>query len=196
MGVVRFRDEQRCNFRQSRAWRRAGKTRTWWHPLLARLLDYVLATGYSVFEEVLVGKLPLRVDILLIRRLGGQLSEAAQRDLSALVSHVFLDERQRIMEELNRTGHSALLCYVLQQVRQFRKLGEDFAMQHKDSEYLGQLDEELETAVLETIPPERVLRRYTPEQRLHGMSAEDVAGGLSDEELARLRDILERRRSK
>lgn len=85
MGVVRFRDERRCNFRHSRAWRQAGKTRTWWHPLLARLLDYVLATGYSVFEEVLVGKLPLRVDILLIRRLGGQLSEAAQRDLSALV---------------------------------------------------------------------------------------------------------------
>jgi len=306
-----------------------GKTRTWWHPLLARLLDYVLATGYSVFEEVLVGKLPLRVDILLIRRLGGQLSEAAQRDLSALVpllkrftliefkgptdalepgdlaqligcaflwhsqqaegiphqdvslivlapavteafrndlrllgcraeehepgvfgisglpfaaflvetdamarrgqpilslvSHVFLDERQRIMEELNRTGHGALLCYVLQQVRQFRKLGEDFAMQHKDSEYLGQLSEELEAAVLETIPPERVLRRYTPdevlrrytpdevlrrytpdevlrrytpEQRLRGMSAEDVAGGLNDEELARLRDILERRPGK
>ena len=36
-------------------------------------------------EEVLVGKLPLRVDILLIRREAGQLSEASQRDLSALV---------------------------------------------------------------------------------------------------------------
>ena len=104
---------------------------------------------------------------------------------------------------MNRTGHGALLCYVLQQVRQFRNLGEDFAMQHKDSEYLGELDEALETAVLETIPPERVLRRYTPdevlrrytpEERLRGMSAEEVARGLSDEELARLRDLLERRR--
>jgi len=42
-----------------------GTTRTWWHPLLARLLDHVLATAYRVLEEVLVGKLPLRLDILL-----------------------------------------------------------------------------------------------------------------------------------
>jgi hypothetical protein len=40
---------------------RPGKTRIWWHPLLARLLDYELATGYAVRDEVLVGKLPLRV---------------------------------------------------------------------------------------------------------------------------------------
>ncbi len=34
-----------------------GKTRTWWHPLLARLLDHVSGTAYQVLEEVLVGKL-------------------------------------------------------------------------------------------------------------------------------------------
>jgi len=38
-----------------------------------------------VWDEVLVGKLPLRVDILLIRREAGQLSEASRRDLSVLV---------------------------------------------------------------------------------------------------------------
>ena len=64
---------------------RPGKTRTWWHPLLTRLLDHVLATAYTVRDEVLVGKLPLRVDILLIRREAGQLSEASRRDLSVLV---------------------------------------------------------------------------------------------------------------
>ena len=37
---------------------RPGKMRTWWHPLLARLLDHELAAAYSVREEVLVGKLP------------------------------------------------------------------------------------------------------------------------------------------
>jgi hypothetical protein len=41
-----------------------GNIRTWWHPLLARLLDHALATGYRVLKEVLVGKLPLRLDIL------------------------------------------------------------------------------------------------------------------------------------
>jgi hypothetical protein len=35
-------------------------------------LDHVLATAYTVREEVLVGKLPLRVDILLIRREAGR----------------------------------------------------------------------------------------------------------------------------
>ena len=64
---------------------RPGKTRTWWHPLLARLLDHELATAYSVREEVLVGKLPLRVDILLIRRETGELSEASRRVLTVLV---------------------------------------------------------------------------------------------------------------
>jgi len=48
-------------------------------------LDFELATGYAVWDEVLVGKLPLRVDILLIRREAGQLSEASRRDLSVLV---------------------------------------------------------------------------------------------------------------
>ena len=48
-------------------------------------MDYLLAGGYTVQEEVLVGKLPLRVDILLIRREDGELSEASRRDLSVLV---------------------------------------------------------------------------------------------------------------
>lgn len=57
-----------------------GTKRTWWHPLLARLLAPVLATAYRVLEEVLVGKLPLRLDILLIRRKARELSEARVRD--------------------------------------------------------------------------------------------------------------------
>ena len=52
---------------------------------MARLLDHTLATAYSVREEVLVGKLPLRVDILLIHPATGELSEASRRDLTVLV---------------------------------------------------------------------------------------------------------------
>jgi hypothetical protein len=62
-----------------------GKTRTWWHPLLVRMLDYALGSAFTVEEEVSVGKIPLRVDILLVRREGGQLSEAKRQELSALV---------------------------------------------------------------------------------------------------------------
>ncbi len=299
---------------------RPGKTRTWWHPLLARLLDYELATAYAVRDEVLVGKLPLRVDILLIRREAGQLSEASRRDLSvlvpllnrftliefkgptdtlepgdlaqlvgcaflwhsqqaervpqadislivlapsvneairdelrclgwqiseheagvhritggpftmwlietdvmaelgqpilSLVSRVFLNEHERIIEQLTRTGHGMLLCYTLQQIEQFRSLGEEFAMQHADTEYMGELEEELQTAVLEAIPVERRLRGLPAEERAgaacrrtlagavagRGASAfharEQVAGGLSDEQAARLRELLERRQGK
>jgi hypothetical protein len=305
-----------------------GKTRTWWHPLLARLLDHVLATAYRVIEEVHVGKLPLRVDMLLIRREAGQLSQASRRDLAmllpllnrftliqfkgptdalergdlaqlvgcaflwhgqqaepigqrdlslivlaptvnealrdelrllggeaseeergilrlvglpfttwlvetdvmaergepilSLVSRVFLKDRERIMEQLTRTGHMALLYYMLQQVQQFRSLGEDFAMQHKDSEYLGEVEEELMSTVLEAIPaekrlrglsaeevlrrftpeevlrrftPEEVLRRFTPEERVHGLTPEELSAGLSEEQAARLRELLERKRA-
>ena len=61
------------------------RLRTWWHPLLVRLLDFSLAKAYAVRDEVLVGKLPLRVDILLIRREAGELSEASRRDWSVRV---------------------------------------------------------------------------------------------------------------
>jgi hypothetical protein len=95
-----------------------------------------------------------------------------------------------------------LLCYTLQQIEQFRSLGEEFVMQHADTEYMGELEEELQTAVLEAIPVERRLRglpaeerlRGLPaEERLRGLSPEEVAGGLSDEQAARLRELLERR---
>ncbi len=67
---------------------------------------------------------------------------------------------------------------MLQQIEQFRSLGEEFEMQHADTEYMGDLEDELQ---------EEVLRRFTPEQ---------VAGGLSDEQAARLRELLERRQGK
>jgi hypothetical protein len=281
---------------------RPGKARTWWHPLLARLLDHELATAYSVWEEVLVGKLPLRVDILLVRRETGELSEASRRDLSvlvpllnrftliefkgptdtlepgdlaqlvgcaflwhsqqeasipqaeislmvlapsvneavrdevqsfgwqigehksgvhritggpltmwlvetdimaklgqpvlSLVSRVLLSDRERIIEQLTRTGHGLLLWYVLQQIEQFRKMGKEFAMQHAGTEYMGQLEEELQTAVLETIPVEKRLRGLPPEERLRGLSPEELADGLTEEQAASLRELLEHRQKR
>ncbi len=62
-----------------------GKLRTMWHPLFVRLLAYTLDSAYKVEQEVSVGKMPLRVDILLIRREGGVLSEANARNLAELL---------------------------------------------------------------------------------------------------------------
>ncbi len=132
----------------------------------------------------------------------------------SLVSRVFLKEHERIIEQLTRTGHGMLLCYTLQQIEQFRSLGEEFAMQHADTEYMGELEEELQTAVLESIPVERRLRGLPAEERLRGLSSEEVlrrftptevlgrftpeelAGGLSDEQAERLRELLAQKKVK
>jgi hypothetical protein len=75
-------------------------------------------------------------------------------------------------------------------------------MQHTDTEHMGELAEELQTAVLEAIPVEKRLRGLPAEDRLRGLSPEEVlrrytpeelAGGLSEEQAARLRELLERK---
>jgi hypothetical protein len=78
-----------------------------------------------------------------------------------------------------------LLCYTLQQIEQFRSLGEEFVMQHADTEYMGELEEELQTAVLEAIPVERRLRGLPAEERLRGLPAEERLRGLPAEERLR-----------
>jgi hypothetical protein len=108
-----------------------------------------------------------------------------EQPILSLVSRVFLQDRARIIEQLTRTGHVAVLYYMLQQVQQFRSLGEEFAMQHKDSEYMAEVEEELQTAVLEGIPAEKRLRGLAAEDRLRGLAAEDRLRGLPAEDRLR-----------
>ena len=114
----------------------------------------------------------------------------------SLVSRVFLDDCARIIEQLMRTGHGLLLCYTLQQIEQFRRLGKEFTMQHADTEYMTALEEELQTAVLETIPAEKRLRGLSPEEVLRRFTPEGFADGLSDAQADRLRELLDRRQGK
>ncbi len=270
---------------------RPGKLRTWWHPLLVRMLNHLMATAYEVRDEELVGRMPLRVDIVLIRREQGQLSASAVRDLGvlvpllnqwtlvefkgptdtlepgdlaqligcaflwhsqqaervppkevslvilaprmndalredlrlfgwladqrepgvffieggpwttwmietdvmaergqpvlSLVSHTFLKQPQRIMKVFKNVGQRPLLYYALQQIHQFYMSREEFAMQHTDTEYLGELEEDLKAAVLEWIPPEDKLRGVTPEDLRGVFTAEELLRSLSPEEVIR-----------
>ena len=279
-----------------------GKTRTWWHPLLAQMLDFALSSAYTVDKEVPVGKMPLRVDILLVRREGGELPEAKRRELSALlpllnrftliefkgptdvlergdfaqllgcsylwhsqqsgsvphaevslvvlapmvnaplddelrllgfhasqhepgifrvsglpfttwlvetdvmaergqpilslVSRVFLNNRRRIIDELDGAGHRALLHYMLQQVQQFDSLGKDFAMQHAFSEDLQEVEEDLLTKILEAVPVERRLRGLPLGEVLHALPQEELVAALGAEEAARLRELLDRKQAR
>ena len=122
------------------------------------------------------------------------MAEQGQPVLS-LVSRVFLADRQRIIGQLRETGHELLLCYVLQQVARFRKMGKEFAMQHAGTEYLDEVEDELQT-ILDGIPVETRLRGLPPEERLRGLTAEEMADGLTEEQAERLRELLERRRGK
>jgi hypothetical protein len=263
--------------------KRPGKARTWWHPLLARLLEHELATAYSVWEEVLVGKLPLRVDILLVRRETGELSEASRRDLNVLipllnrftliefkgptdalepgdlaqlVGCAFLWHSQQgasipqaeitlivlapsvneaVRDELKSFGwqigeHDSGVYQItggpltmwLVETDVMAKLGQPVLslvsrvllsdreriieqLQHAGTEYMGQLEEDLQTAVLETIPVEKRLRGLSPEERLlglppeerlRGLSPEELADGLTEEQAASLRELLERRQKR
>jgi hypothetical protein len=277
-----------------------GKTRTMWHPLLVRLLNYALASAFTVVEEVSVGKMPLRIDVLLVRREGGKLSDSRSRELSALlpllnrftliefkgptdsvergdfaklagcaflwhsqeneivphqelslvvllpavgkplrddlraldleatahepgifrvlglpfpawlvetdvmaqrgepvlslVSRAFLNDRRSIIEKLAGQGYGALAQYryMVQEVKQFHS-EEDFAMQQAISEHLDQFDEELVTRMLEELPVERRLRGLPPEDRVRGLSLEERLAGLTDEQAARLRELLDRK---
>src|SRR5436305_10771792 len=65
-----------------------GKTRTWWHPLLANLLRWQLGSHYHLEEEVPVGLKPLQIDLLLLRKEQGDLPGGARQVLAGLVEHL------------------------------------------------------------------------------------------------------------
>jgi len=134
------------------------------------------------------------------------MAERGQPVLS-LVSRVFLNDRGRIIEKLERTGHESLLRYMVQQIKQFHAGGEDFAMQHglsDDLQEMQEVEEELLTKILEDLPPERRLRGLPPEERLRGLSSEELlralppefVAGLSEEQAARLRELLQRKQGR
>jgi hypothetical protein len=65
-----------------------GKTRTWWHPLLVALLEHELSPAFEIRDEVSVGTLPLRADIVLVRRGEAEIPDSARRSLRALAERL------------------------------------------------------------------------------------------------------------
>ena len=112
----------------------------------------------------------------------------------SLVSRVFLNDRQSIIEKLAQKGEGALAGYhyMVQQVERFRS-EEDVAMQQAISENLKQFQEELVARMLEQVPAERRLLGLAPEERLRGLSPEDLAAALSEEQL---REALQRKQNR
>jgi hypothetical protein len=69
-----------------------GKTRTWWHPLLARLMDHLLSGGYSVQEKVLVGLPSLRTEGKATILRPGQRRRPSHRQTESSTADISEDE--------------------------------------------------------------------------------------------------------
>jgi hypothetical protein len=93
-----------------------GKTRTWWHPLLAGFLRWQLGSHYQIQEEVPVGQKPLQIDVLLLRKQDGELSEQARRVLAGLAEYLnefTLLELKSPSDTLRAGDFQTLLAYTL-----------------------------------------------------------------------------------
>lgn len=116
----------------------------------------------------------------------------------AMVSRLFLKDRDRIIEELQgRADH--VLKYAIQQIQQFRLQGDEFLLRHKGTEEMQPTLEELTAAVMEAtpleerlrgLPNEDLLKRIPHEERMKGLSAEDVLKYFDAHELRRIRQLL------
>ena len=112
------------------------------------------------------------------------MAERGQAVLS-LVSRVFLKNRERIIDKLNDAGHGPLVRYMVQQ---FHTIRENFAVQHglsDDLQEMEALEEELLTKILDGAP--------TNGEAGGGLSPEQRLAGISDEDAARLRELLDRK---
>jgi hypothetical protein len=106
----------------------AGKSRTWWHPLFVNVLSHELARVYDVLGEVQVGIMPLRLDVVLLRRARGRLTAEIRRELATLATILnrytfielkaptdrlehgdLLNRSATIIEELVAAGHGGVL---------------------------------------------------------------------------------------
>jgi hypothetical protein len=65
-----------------------GKTRTWWHPLLVTLLEQELSQAFEIRDEMSVGTLPLRADVILVRRGEAEIPDSARRSFPVLTERL------------------------------------------------------------------------------------------------------------
>jgi hypothetical protein len=102
--------------------------------------------------------------------------------LLTLVSPTFLASPGSAYEFLRQGGYTNLVVYLTQQINQFRRRGEEFAMQHLGTE------DELKQVLRE------ILATMSPKERLEGLSEEERLQGLTPGQLEHLRQLLEERR--
>jgi hypothetical protein len=120
----------------------------------------------------------------------------------SLVSRIFLKDHGSIIEVLTHAGHATLARYVRQQVHQLHTHREDFDVQSGVTDEFAELDDQLTSDFLATLPaeqrlrglpPEELLRAIPPQDRVRGLSLEERLAGLSEEEKASIAEIIRRK---
>jgi hypothetical protein len=91
---------------------------TAWHPMLVALLEIYLPDGWQLFPEFLLGRLPQRVDIVVVRRIHEPLEAA--RKIHSILHHLrphTLIEHKGPTDDLEPGDALTLLGYAAQYMR-------------------------------------------------------------------------------
>ena len=127
----------------------------------------------------------------------------------SLISSRILKEPASVKDILMSRGRENLICYVLQYIREFKKMPPELRIQYTalDTAAEEALDEVV-SKFLEDLPAEKRLEGLSAEKRLEGLSAEkrleglpaekrleglsaeEVVKGISEEELEELRKLI------
>ncbi|HSN97604.1 MAG TPA: hypothetical protein VLS89_04870 [Candidatus Nanopelagicales bacterium] len=91
---------------------------TAWHPMLVALLEIYLPTGWQLTPEFMLNRMPLRVDMVILRRVAEPVGAA--RKLHSIFDHLrphTLIEHKGPTDELAREDVPVLLAYGAQYMR-------------------------------------------------------------------------------
>ena len=155
---------------------------TAWHHFLSRALDGTKADGFDVQCFVRLGELPLKADVILLRRKYTRSASAEELGpFAVLYDEVFLTEIKK-MARHNTPGNQQLL-------EDADRTPQSFLDRLSPEQRMKGLPAEER---MKGIPPEERLKGLPPEERLKGLPPEELLRGLSPDDLARIRDLLQK----
>jgi hypothetical protein len=117
------------------------------------LLDYVSSARYEVRDAVPVGRMPLRTDVVLIRRGEGDVPEHLARELHAI------HQRHNLWalieaDAVSGPGEPVLTHFSRRFLRDRERTMNQFMIQHTDTSVMEDIEQTLRAYVLETATPD------------------------------------------
>jgi hypothetical protein len=114
-----------------------------------------------------------------------RLTESEETAL-ALFSRTFLRDPRPIIEHWRDTPHAAVLAFVIQQIEQFKRLGDAFAMQHTDTSTMSPTLQEAVESALKSMTREELKQLFSKANLLEGIPPEELVKIIPPEELVKI----------